>query len=150
MARTVKEMIAAANTAVPHIPFAEAAAMIAEGKALVLDVRDAPEVATSGKVAGAHHISRGMLEFRADPDCAYHDPHFRKDQSVILYCASGGRSALAGMVVLRIVPAPVRYGSRSPAPHTCRRAAGDGSKGWRFPRTGQKLDRPRLSHVLNG
>ncbi|MBK5946540.1 rhodanese [Rhodobacter veldkampii DSM 11550] len=99
MARTVKEMIAAANAAVPHIPFAEAAAMIAEGKALVLDVRDAPEVATSGKVAGAHHISRGMLEFRADPDCAYHDPHFRKDQPVILYCASGGRSALAGMVL---------------------------------------------------
>jgi len=53
-------------------------------------------------------------------------------------------------LVLRIVPAPVRYGSRSPAPHTCRSAAGDGSKGWRFPRTGQKLDRPRLSHVLNG
>ena len=51
---------------------------------------------------------------------------------------------------LRSVPAPVRCGSRSPAPHTCRRAAGDGSKGWRFPRTGQKLDRPRLSHVLNG
>jgi len=57
----------------------------------------------------------------------------------------GGR-----MLVLRSSPAPVRYRSRSPAPHTCRRAAGDGSKGWRFPRTGQKLDRPRLSHVLNG
>ena len=54
------------------------------------------------------------------------------------------------VLVLRMFPAPVRYGSHSPAPHICRRVAGDGSRGWRFPRTGQKLDRPRLSHVLNG
>ena len=47
---------------------------------------------------------------------------------------------------MRSVPAPVRYRSRSPAPHTCRRAAGDGSKGWRFPRTGQKLDRHHGCH----
>ena len=47
---------------------------------------------------------------------------------------------------LRSIPAPVRCGSRSPAPHTCRRAAGDGSKGWRFPRTGQKLDRHHGCH----
>ena len=54
------------------------------------------------------------------------------------------------VLVLRMFPAPVRYGSHSPAPHICRRVAGDGSRGWKFPRTGQKLDRPRLSHVLNG
>jgi rhodanese-related sulfurtransferase len=64
-----------------------------------LDVRDAPEVAASGKVAGALHVSRGMLEFRADPESPYHDKNFDKDKAVILYCASGGRAALAGKLL---------------------------------------------------
>jgi rhodanese-related sulfurtransferase len=42
------------------------------------------------------HVSRGMLEFRADPDSPYHDKNFTKDKTVILYCASGGRAALGG------------------------------------------------------
>jgi rhodanese-related sulfurtransferase len=62
---------------------------------LVVDVRDAPEVERGGKVAGAVHVSRGMLEFRADPESPYHDKNFAKDKTLILYCASGGRSALS-------------------------------------------------------
>ena len=73
--------------------------MIDRGGTLVLDVRDAPEVAASGKVAGSVNVSRGMLEFRADPDSPYHDQRFSKDRTIILYCASGGRSALAGKVL---------------------------------------------------
>ncbi|UFZ04045.1 rhodanese-like domain-containing protein [Bradyrhizobium ontarionense] len=96
MSTSVKEMLAAANAAVPKITPAEAQAMIAKGNTLVVDVRDAPEVEKSGKIAGAVHVSRGMLEFRADPDSPYHDKNFAKDKSVILYCASGGRSALSG------------------------------------------------------
>jgi rhodanese-related sulfurtransferase len=96
MSSSVKEMLAAANAAVPKITPAEARDMIAEGNVLVVDVRDAPEVDKSGKVAGAVHVSRGMLEFRADPDSPYHDKNFAKDKTVILYCASGGRSALSG------------------------------------------------------
>ena len=96
MSSSVKEMLAAANAVVPKITPAEAQAMIAKGNTLVVDVRDAPEVDKSGKIAGAVHVSRGMLEFRADPDSPYHDKNFSKDKSVILYCASGGRSALSG------------------------------------------------------
>src|SRR5579871_5831270 len=96
MATSVKEMLEAANAAVPRITPAQARDMIAKGDALVVDVRDAPEVEKSGKVAGAVHVSRGMLEFRADPESPYHDKNFSKDKTVILYCASGGRSALAG------------------------------------------------------
>jgi rhodanese-related sulfurtransferase len=62
-------------------------------------VRDAPEVEKSGKVAGAVHVSRGMLEFRADPESPYFDKNFAKDKTVILYCASGGRAALGGKVL---------------------------------------------------
>jgi rhodanese-related sulfurtransferase len=98
MTTTVKQMIEAANAAVPKITATEARAMIDQG-ALVIDVRDAPEVENTGKVAGSAHISRGMLEFRADPDSPLHDKRFAKDRPVIVYCASGGRSALAGKVL---------------------------------------------------
>lgn len=96
MSTTVKDLMAAAHAVVPKIGPDEAKALVASGEALVVDVRDAPEVEKSGKVAGAVHVSRGMLEFRADPASPYHDPAFSKDRTVVVYCASGGRSALAG------------------------------------------------------
>jgi rhodanese-related sulfurtransferase len=99
MALTVKQMLEAANAAVQKITPDQAREMIGKGNTLVLDVRDAPEVEKSGKIAGALHVSRGMLEFRADPESAYHDKNFVKDKNVILYCASGGRAALAGKLL---------------------------------------------------
>ncbi len=99
MARSVKQMIDEANAAVPQLGFDEARAMIAKGGALVVDVRDAPELAMTGTVAGARHVSRGMLEFRADPASPYHDADFDPARPVLVYCASGGRSALAGKVL---------------------------------------------------
>ncbi len=96
MPTSVKQLMEAANAVVPKVTPAEAKAMIAKGDALVVDVRDGTEVAASGKVAGAVPVSRGMLEFRADPESPYHDKRFDKAKTVILYCASGGRSALSG------------------------------------------------------
>jgi rhodanese-related sulfurtransferase len=95
MPTSVKEMLAAANATAPRVSREEAAALMGEG-ALVVDVRDNSELQAAGKVPGALHVSRGMLEFKADPDSPYHDPAFTRDRTVILYCASGGRSALAG------------------------------------------------------
>ena len=99
MPANVKEMMEAANAAVPRITPAEAKAMIAKGEAVVIDVRDAPEVEKTGKIQGALHISRGMLEFRADDATPYHDKALTKDKTVIVYCASGGRAALSGKVL---------------------------------------------------
>lgn len=99
MVTSVKQLLEAANAAVPRITPAEAKEMMAKGGTLTVDVRDAPEVEQSGKVAGAVHVSRGMLEFRADPDSPYHDPAFTRDKTVIVYCASGGRAALAGKLL---------------------------------------------------
>lgn len=95
---TLKQMMEAANAAVPRVSVDDARHLIEQG-ALVIDVRDAPEVGNTGKVADAVNISRGMLEFRADPDSPFHDKHLAKDRPVIVYCASGGRSALAGKVL---------------------------------------------------
>jgi rhodanese-related sulfurtransferase len=108
MPTSVKDKLAAANAAVPRISQADATRLIAEGKALVVDVRDAPELAAAGKVKGAVHVSRGMLEFRADPESPYHDPAFDRDRTVILYCASGGRSALAGQALQELGYSDVR------------------------------------------
>jgi rhodanese-related sulfurtransferase len=99
MPTNVKEMLAAANAVVPKLTHADARKMIDEEKALVVDVRDTPEIQASGKIKGAVHVSRGMLEFRADADSPYHDKSFVKDRPIIVYCASGGRSALSGKVL---------------------------------------------------
>ncbi len=96
MPASVKEMLAAANASVPRIPPAELRARMAKGEVVIVDVRDAPELAAGGKIKGALHVSRGMLEFRADPASPFHDKAFDKDKTVIVYCASGGRSALGG------------------------------------------------------
>jgi rhodanese-related sulfurtransferase len=95
MTSSVKQMIEAANAVVPRITPDRAKALMGAG-ALIIDVRDAPEVEKSGKVQGAVHVSRGMLEFRADPESPYHDRKFDRAKPVIVYCASGGRSALSG------------------------------------------------------
>jgi len=96
MPSSVKEMLAAANASVPRISPKDAAALIAGGNVLVVDVRDGTELQATGKVQGAVHAPRGMLEFRADPESPYHDKAFDRTKTVIVYCASGGRSALAG------------------------------------------------------
>jgi len=99
MAKSAKELVEAANAVVPRISPAQARELIAKGNTVVVDVRDAPEVEKTGTVAGAVHVPRGMLEFRADPESPYHDQNFAKDKTVIVYCASGGRSALSGQAL---------------------------------------------------
>jgi rhodanese-related sulfurtransferase len=89
-------MLAAANDCVPKISVAEAERLIREKGALLVDVREAQELASSGKLASALHVSRGMLEFKADSSAPAHSPEFRTDRPIILYCASGGRSSLSG------------------------------------------------------
>jgi rhodanese-related sulfurtransferase len=99
MAATVKDMMAVANQAVPRLAPDQAKAKLAEGGVVVLDVRDGTEVAKSGKLKGALNISRGMLEFSADPESPYYNKALAKDKTVLVYCASGGRSALSGKVL---------------------------------------------------
>ena len=96
---TLKQMMDAANAAVPRITPAQAREMIAQGNTLVLDVREPPEVEKSGKAAGAVNISRSFLEFRADPESPSYDKNFSKDKNLIVYCGSGGRAALSGKLL---------------------------------------------------
>ena len=96
MAKNVKDLLAEANSTVPKLSPDEAAERMRSGDVLIVDVRDPTEVQQTGRIKGAVNVSRGMLEFRADPDSQYHNPAFQKDKTILLHCASGGRSALAG------------------------------------------------------
>lgn len=68
---------------------------LSNGNATLIDIRESEELKQNGKIAGAVHAPRGMLEFYADSSLPYHRPEFDKSKRIILHCASGGRSALA-------------------------------------------------------
>ena len=108
MPTTVKEMMDAANAVVPKVTMEEAKALVAGGKAVIVDVRDSAELAQTGKVKGALHIPRGSLEFRADASTSYHDPNLDPGKTVIVYCAAGSRAALAGKMLKDMGYADVR------------------------------------------
>ena len=98
MPTTAKSLIDAANAVVPKISGKEAIEMVGSG-ALLVDLRDSAELTQTGKAAGALHIPRGSLEFKADLSAPSADKNFALDKPVILHCASGGRAALAGKLL---------------------------------------------------
>ena len=108
MGLSIMDQVQAAQAVVPDISVDEAAALLGAGDVLFVDVRDGDEVAKTGKVAGALNVSRGMLEFRADETSPFYNDAFSKDMTVILYCASGGRSALSGKALLDLGYTDVR------------------------------------------
>jgi rhodanese-related sulfurtransferase len=95
MKKGYKQLIAEANTEVETIPVQNALQQLEDGSIAWVDIRDLPEVERDGKIPGAVHASRGMLEFYADPESPYHKDVFSSGKLLLLYCASGGRSALA-------------------------------------------------------
>ena len=100
MSKSIMDFVAEAKAVVPDINPEEVKPLIGRDDVLIVDVRDDGEVASTGKVRGSLHVSRGMLEFRADETTPYHNEALSKDKTIILYCASGGRSALGGKALL--------------------------------------------------
>jgi rhodanese-related sulfurtransferase len=90
------DLVAETKAMIPSIAVEDVMGMLGRDDVLIVDVRDAPELADTGKIQSALNVSRGMLEFRADDKSPYHNEAFSKDKTIILYCVSGGRSALAG------------------------------------------------------
>jgi rhodanese-related sulfurtransferase len=72
------------------------------GDAVFVDVRDFRELKREGRLAGAFHCPRGMLEFWIDPESPYHKPIFAEDKRFIFFCAGGWRSALAAQTASRM------------------------------------------------
>ncbi len=96
MPKTAKQMVSEAEATVPRISGADAKAMREQPGVIFVDLREPAEIAASGKVPGALAIPRGLLEFRADPEGASANAALTGAKTVVTYCASGGRAALAG------------------------------------------------------
>lgn len=92
---TINDLIAAARERIDNLSLAEAKAEIDAGDALLIDIRDPRERWRDGSIPGAKHVTRGMLEFWADPESEYYKPYFEFDRRIVVYCAGGLRSALA-------------------------------------------------------
>ena len=93
--RSVLDMVAEADAAVARLPIAEGLEMLCRDDVLFIDIRDVREVAKTGRIKGARHVPRGMLEFWIDPESPYHKSFFAEDKTFVFYCAGAWRSALA-------------------------------------------------------
>lgn len=94
--KTVSQLVVDAKQQIENLTPEQLAAELAANRQVVLvDLREPAERAQNGFIRGSVHAPRGMLEFYADPTSAYHRPEFDPTLRTVLYCASGGRSALA-------------------------------------------------------
>lgn len=93
MPKSAADLVAEAKQRVENLTPDDVERELAGG-AVVVDLRETEELA-GGRIPGAVHVPRGMLEFRADPSSPYHDAALDPSARVILHCAAGGRSALA-------------------------------------------------------
>ncbi len=92
---TSAELVANAKREIQNLTVEQTASEVGVPGTVIVDIREANELAESGVIPGAVHIPRGMLEFRADVASPYHNAAIDPEKRVILHCASGGRSALA-------------------------------------------------------
>src|SRR5215207_5723255 len=95
MSKTASELVGEAKGRIENLTVDEVASELEAGDAVLVDLREADELAASGRIAGSVHVPRGMLEFRADPSSPYHQDPLDPSRRVIVHCARGGRSALA-------------------------------------------------------
>ncbi len=109
MKKGYKALLAEANAAIEAVSPEEAATLAKAGDVLLVDIRDIRELQRDGKVPGALHAPRGMLEFWVDPESPYHKDIFASGKTFIFYCASGWRSALATKAMQEMGLEPVRH-----------------------------------------
>jgi rhodanese-related sulfurtransferase len=102
-----KSMVEAAKRDIETIPTEEAIKMIGRDDVVFVDIRDPRELEREGKVPGAFHAPRGMLEFWIDQDSPYHKPVFNQDKKYVFFCAGALRSALAAKMAKDMGLSPV-------------------------------------------
>jgi rhodanese-related sulfurtransferase len=105
----VMSMVEAAKREIEEIPAAEAVKLAGRDDVVLVDIRDIRELARDGKVPGAFHAPRGMLEFWIDPGSPYFKPVFGADKKYVFFCAGGLRSALAAKTAQDMGLKPVAH-----------------------------------------
>ena len=109
MKKGIKQLLEEANARIKTVNVAEAMKMHGRDDVVFVDIRDVRELQREGKVPGAIHCPRGMLEFWVDPESPYHKDIFASGKSFVFFCAAGWRSALATKTVQDMGLEPVMH-----------------------------------------
>ena len=105
----VKTLVEAARREIKEYTAAEAVELARQPGVLLVDIRDPRELARDGRIPGALHAPRGMLEFWIDPESTYFKPVFGEDKTFVFFCAGGLRSALTAKTLQDMGLAPVAH-----------------------------------------
>ena len=104
-----RALVEAAEREIETLPAEAAIAQHGRGDVTFVDLRDIRELEREGRIPGAFHCPRGMLEFWIDPDSHYHKAQFAQDKRFVFFCAGGLRSALAAQTAQRMGLKPVAH-----------------------------------------
>ena len=104
-----KTLVAEANSKIETIPVEAAKALVGRDDVVLVDLRDPRELEREGRMPGALHCPRGMLEFWIDPESPYHKPIFAEDKRFVFFCGGGWRSALAAAAAQEMGLKPVAH-----------------------------------------
>jgi len=105
----VKQLVEQAKREIEEISAEDAISMLGDENVVIVDIRDIRELQRDGKIPGAFHAPRGMLEFWVDPESPYYKDIFGEDKKFVFHCASGWRSALATQTVQKMGLEPVAH-----------------------------------------
>jgi rhodanese-related sulfurtransferase len=105
----VSDLVEAAEREVETLPVEDALTLHGRDDVVFVDLRDIRELTREGRIPGAFHCPRGMLEFWVDPQSKYFKPTFGEDKRFVFFCAAGQRSALATQTAQRMGLKPVAH-----------------------------------------
>ncbi|WP_150287706.1 rhodanese-like domain-containing protein [Rhabdaerophilum calidifontis] len=113
MAQTIikgyKALLAEAGASIRTLSAAEARVLYGQDDVVFVDLRDPRELEREGRMPGAFHCPRGMLEFWIDPESPYAKPVFQEEKTFVFFCAGGWRSALAARTAQDMGLKPVAH-----------------------------------------
>ncbi|AWM86718.1 rhodanese-like domain-containing protein [Microvirga sp. 17 mud 1-3] len=107
--RGYKAMLDEANAKIRTLTVEEAIPLVGRDDIVFVDLRDPRELNREGRLPGALHCPRGMLEFWIDPESPYHKPAFAEDKTFVFFCAAGWRSALSAATAQDMGLTPVAH-----------------------------------------
>jgi rhodanese-related sulfurtransferase len=109
ISRGYKALLEAATARIDTLAPADAIALHGRDDVVFVDLRDLRELNREGRMPGAFHCPRGMLEFWIDPESPYHKPVFAQDKTFVFFCAAGWRSTLSAATAQDMGLAPVAH-----------------------------------------
>ena len=106
---SAKTMVETARREIEEVSALTAIGLAADPSVILVDIRDPRELEREGRVPGAFHCPRGMLEFWIDPESPYFKPRFGEDKKFVFFCAGGMRSVLAAKLAQDMGLKPVAH-----------------------------------------